>query len=60
MAKKVERDTLVETNKRWLTPVETAQDLPQDDVRDGDICFVNSEQRSWTRVDGEWQPKQKG
>ncbi len=50
---------MIESSKRWLTPVETPDDLPTDDVRDGDICYVISEKRSWARADGEWAPKEK-
>lgn len=38
----------------FLPPVQTAAELPTEDVRDGSICFVRDEARSYVYGSGRW------
>lgn len=55
-----EQPTIPGVPALWLMPVDTAELLPEDDVVDGNICYVNSEKRSYIRENGGWVPKVKG
>ena len=37
----------------WLKPVDRVEDLPRD-AKDGQICFVSSEARTYAYREGKW------
>lgn len=39
---------------RWLPPVDTVDDLPTDEAREGHLCFVSSESAVYKFTGGEW------
>ena len=40
---------------RWLPPVDTLEQLAEQDAREGHLCFVSAESAVYRYQDGEWR-----